>query len=1035
MSVDQMKAAETIFEELADLPTADRETRLTERCGGNERLRDFVKQLLAEHDQGLGEFMQSPPVEVTVEPDVESTGRVGHYQLLEKLGEGGFGEVHLAEQTEPIRRTVALKIIKLGMDTKQVVARFEAERQALALMDHPHIARVFEAGATEHGRPYFAMEHVPGIPITDYCDKHRLGMEQRLELFIHVCDAIQHAHQKGIIHRDLKPSNILIERFGDEHAPKVIDFGIAKAMGFSLTERTPVTEQGQLIGTPEYMSPEQAVMSALNVDTRADIYSLGVVLYELLAGALPFDPQTLRGRSFNEIQRIILEVEPPKPSTRLSTLDGEAAEDSESSVAAIAIRRRTDVRSLRRRLRGDLDWITMKAMDKDRERRYASVSGLAADVRRHLRHEPVLAGSPSAVYKLRKLIRRYRLGVTAAATIALVLIAGIAATTWQAIRATDAEHLAQDRWTEAEDARAAAAREAEIAQNVNEFLNEDLLAEIAPGRQGPEATMRQVLDTAAERIENDPVTRERFEGKPVVEAFIRTTLGESYQRLGEYDAAGPHLEKAVQLRRQALGDEDQATLRAVNKLAIIYWHQGHLEKAESLVLETLETRRRLFGPEHPDTLRSLHNLGLMYDDQGLYDKAEPIYVETLELSKRINGAEHKDTRHTMNNLALLYLSTGRYDHAERLFLETVEIDERVVGREDPETLATMHNLANVYAAQSRDGEAEQLLLETVGIRRRVLGNAHPQTLKSMNSLASVYYDQRRYEDAEPLYVETFEIRRRDLGEEHQSTLGAMNNLAMLRLDLGRPDEAEPMLRELIETSRRVLGDRHPIAVGATANLASMFLDQARYDDAEPLLVKTIEVGGRVFGPEHPNILMTRSDLAMAYAGQGRYGEAEDLYLETVEIQKRVLGAEHRETLRSMGNLMDFYVARERADDARSLVRDLTSAHRRRAERPTATAYDKIACASLLLTCEPADLRDPATALALAMEANNMTDRSDPQYLDTLSLAYHLTGDSATAIEIQKKAIALLPPDDSDLRAQLEDRLHDLESAQGVMAKD
>ncbi|MHC4274938.1 MAG: serine/threonine protein kinase, partial [Planctomycetota bacterium] len=547
MSDEQMKKAEAIFEELADLPPADRETVLTERCGGDERLRDFVKQLLAEHDRGLGEFMQAPPAGVTAEPDLGPDARVGAYRLLERIGEGGFGEVHLAEQTEPIRRTVALKIVKLGMDTQQVVARFEAERQALALMDHPNIARVFEAGATEQGRPYFAMEHVPGVPITDYCDKHRLDMEQRLELFIHTCDAIQHAHQKGIIHRDLKPSNILIERFGDEHVPKVIDFGIAKAMGFSLTGRTPVTEQGQLIGTPEYMSPEQAVMSALNVDTRTDIYSLGVVLYELLTGALPFDPQTFRGKSFAEIQHTIREVEPPKPSTRLSTLDGEA---TEGSAAAIAARRLTDTRTLQRRLRGDLDWITMKAMDKERERRYASVSELAADLRHHLRHEPVLAGPPTAAYKLRKLMRRHRLGVTAATTIVLVLIAATAVTTWQAIRATDAEQLAQVRWTQAEDARAIAEREAAIARAVNDFLNKDLLTAASPKGQPRDITMREVLDAASESIEG------RFGDAPLVEGYVRMTLGETYFELGLYDLAEVHLVRSLDLQLAESGEED-----------------------------------------------------------------------------------------------------------------------------------------------------------------------------------------------------------------------------------------------------------------------------------------------------------------------------------------------------------------------------------------------------------------------------------------------------------------------------------------------
>ncbi|MHC4220032.1 MAG: serine/threonine protein kinase, partial [Planctomycetota bacterium] len=404
MTVEHMKRAEAIFEELADLPPADRDPILSERCGGDERLRNFVTQLLAEHDRGLGEFMQSPPVEVTVGSDLELTDRVGSYRLLERLGEGGFGEVHLAEQTEPIRRTVALKIVKLGMDTRQVVARFEVERQALALMDHPHIARVFEAGATDHGRPYFAMEFVAGVPVTDYCDRKRLDISDRLGLFLQICSAIQHAHQKGIIHRDLKPSNVLVEFVGEQHVSKVIDFGIAKALGESLTAQTLHTAQGQLIGTPEYMSPEQAEMSALRIDTRTDIYSLGMLLYELLVGSLPFDPETFHSKGLAEIQRIIREAEPPKPSTRLGALETGTGPQQVSALELIARHRRTDSRTLRRSLNGELNWITMKALEKEPTRRYASVSEFAADIQRHLKHEPVIAGPPGAAYRLTKFV-------------------------------------------------------------------------------------------------------------------------------------------------------------------------------------------------------------------------------------------------------------------------------------------------------------------------------------------------------------------------------------------------------------------------------------------------------------------------------------------------------------------------------------------------------------------------------------------------------------------------------------------------------
>jgi hypothetical protein len=430
--------------QLSDL--AERRVWLRRACSGDEQLRREVESLLNAFEQA-GHFFDRTVQLAASDFSMERTGmRIGRYKLLEKIGEGGFGVVYMAEQIEPVHRKVALKIIKAGMDTREVVARFEAERQALALMDHPNIAHALDAGATDAGRPYFVMELVKGIPITDYCDRARLSTIERLQLFIKVCHAVQHAHQKGIIHRDLKPNNVLVTLHDGEPVPKVIDFGVAKSLGQKLTEKTLFTSFQHMIGTPAYMSPEQAELSGLDIDTRSDIYSLGVLLYELLTGVTPFEAETFRQAALDEIRRVIRESEPSKPSTRLQTL-GVRLDD-------VARFRHTDPTALRRLVRGDLDWIVMKALEKDRRRRYETPDAFASDVVRHLNNEPVLASCPSMPYLAAKFARRHRTGLAVAATLLLLLLSGVTASTWQAVRATRAEHTQSLLRQQAEQARA-----------------------------------------------------------------------------------------------------------------------------------------------------------------------------------------------------------------------------------------------------------------------------------------------------------------------------------------------------------------------------------------------------------------------------------------------------------------------------------------------------------------------------------------------------------------------------------------------------
>jgi serine/threonine protein kinase/tetratricopeptide (TPR) repeat protein len=781
---------------------------------------------------------------------------IGPYKLIRQIGEGGMGVVYHAQQTQPIRRDVALKVIKPGMDTKQVIARFEIERQALAVMDHPNIAHVFEAGTTVQGRPYFVMELVDGVPITQYCDSKRLTVRQRIELFIPVCEAIQHAHQKGIIHRDIKPSNILVLEHEGKAMPKVIDFGLAKALGHQLSDASMMTSVGVVVGTPDYMSPEQAELARPDVDTRADVYSLGAVLYELLTGTTPFSRERFENAAYVDVLKTIREEEPATPSSRLR----------HSTSREVAAKRRSDPGRLPKLLRGDLDWIVMRALEKDRSRRYGTVNALARDLERHLAEEPVEAGPPSTGYRVRKFIVRHRLGLALTAAFTILLASGIVVSLWMAVRAGRAE--------------------AE-AHAINDFLQNDLLAQASAATQSgpltkpdPDLKVRAVLDRAAASIAG------KFASQPEVEAAIRDTIGQTYMDLGLYPEARTQLERALELHRHVLGTNNPKCLKTMSRLGRTEFLQGQYQPAADTLGQALEIQSRILGPEHPDTLYSINNLASAYSAQGKYAQAEPLYSRTLEARRRLLGPEHPDTLASVNNLTSVYYAQGKYAQAEPLYTQTLEARRRVLGPEHPSTLKSIANLANVYYAQGKYPEAEALYVQNLEIQRRVLGREHDDTLHSMNGLASVYLSQGKYEQAEELYSQALEIRRRVLGRENRETLVSMNNLAVAYGFRGKYESAGTLFNETTEISRHVLGPEHPYTLAFLADFAAMYQRRGDYGSASVYAEQVLAARRRALGSQNQDTMVSAADLALAFLSQAKFASSEILAREAFEFYRK-----------------------------------------------------------------------------------------------------------------------------------------------------
>jgi non-specific serine/threonine protein kinase/serine/threonine-protein kinase len=778
---------------------------------------------------------------------LEHPERIGPYKILQVIGEGGMGVVYHAEQTAPVQRRVALKMMKVGMDTREVVARFEAERQALAVMDHPNIAKVLDAGASETGRPYFVMEHVKGVPLTDYCDTNKLSTKSRLELFIPICQAVQHAHQKGVIHRDLKPSNVLVTVQQGTPTPKIIDFGIAKAIGQRLTEKTLVTAYGVAMGTPAYMSPEQAEMTGLDVDTRTDVYSLGVMLYELLVGRLPVDPDEIGLQGFMA-QLVLREMETPTPSARLSGLGG--------AQKTVAYLRTTHPTTLRKELRGDLDWIVMKAMEKDRTRRYETANGLALDIRRHLRHEPVLARAPSAAYWIGKFARRHKAGVGFAATLLLLVVGVAVAMTLQAAS------IARERDR--------ANLEAETAAQVSEFLVG--LFEVSDPSQarGSTITAREILDEGAQKI------TEELADQPVIQARLMNSMGKVYRNLGLHEQAEQMLQQALTLRRDAYGEEHLEVAQSLHNLAVLYRARGRFAEAESLLVPALASKERSLGANHLDLAGTLTELAVIYRRQGRFDEAEPLFQRAVIIRERALGPDHPELARTLNSLANLYAVQGKFPEAEQLYRRALTIREAALGPDHPTVGSTLNNLAIVNAQQENHAEAVEFGERALAVREKVLGPDHPNLAQTIGNLAIFYEDVERYADAERLHKRGLAIYEKTLRPGHPRLATALGNLADLYVDQGKFSDAQPLIVQALAIGEKELGSQHPDLVSILHNMAMVHRHEDNYAEATALLERVLAIIENAHGSDHPDFPRRLESYAALFREMGRAAEADSM---------------------------------------------------------------------------------------------------------------------------------------------------------------
>ncbi len=905
MTPDRWQRVKELFDQAAAVDPSDRAAFLDLVCEDSE-LKAEVASLLASDDQDVT-LLERPVGEILGEilPAGPATGRrFGPYRTVREIGRGGMAVVYAAvRDDDQYRKQVAIKLIKRGMDTDAIVARFLKERQILANLEHPNIARMLDGGMSEDGLPYLVMEYVEGVPIDRYCDQQVLSTEARLELFRAVCAAVQFAHQNLIVHRDLKPTNILVDTTG---APKLLDFGIAKLLAADRTLSTLVTVDGIRPMTPEYASPEQ--IRSQPITTASDTYALGALLYLLLTGHRPY---RLHRRTQAEIELVVCEREPQKPSTVLerdttlerATTRSEENESPETLAEAVSRSRGTSPQGLRRKLSGDLDNIVLMALQKAPEKRYGSVEQFSEDIRRYLEGMPVIARPDVLAYRASKFVRRHRWGVTAVLLIVLSLVTGIVATAWQA-RVAHSERV--------------------TAEEVSNFLV-SLFENSRPDKAlGETVTARELLDQGAQRIGREL-------DDPKILAKLLDSIGLAYYKLGLYPEAAPRLEEALDLRLQTVGEGHLEVAASKSNLGELRVEQGLFRDAEKLHREALQIRQLRLGEEHELVADSLINLAVALYQQGRHDVAEPLLHRALEVCRQVFGEEHTKVAYVLNNLALVVYRKNRYEEAEKLSRQALAMNRRLLDEDHPGLAVNLNNLAEVLRAQGECEEAISLYEQVIELRIRVLGDRHPGLATSWNNLAGCLTDLRRYEEAERFYRSSLKLRRETLDDKHPAIAGSLNNLARIYFLRGQLDSAEEFYRQALKLHRDIHGDNHTAVATNLGNLATVREKRGDPEAAEQMYREALAINLGLLDDEDPAVLEQRHKLAYLLLNVGQLDEAESEFRAELAARRRSpesTGSTSRDVAHALFGLARVLMAADRPDRAEPLFSESLEIFRR-----------------------------------------------------------------------------------------------------------